>query len=313
MRTERIIDSDAALDLEEMQWWDANAGTIEKIWAQNIHYQKAIRLGYLSRMKRFFQHGKNGQVNILEVGCGSGWVGRLVADDQLHIIGTDFSSGQLAIAEKNARVWHKEKFCRYELADASTFKQNVDGVLIHALLHHLSHRELTVFFEQLAQVASGTRIFIYEPVFYTPSTEEASVYDRIINRLKNMLRNFALRKISKSPTDDRALTEAMNKINNDADQNGWYISPKEVPFYDGELEKYLGSFCTLQNKYIVNKTELDIAQAMSLKGIEKPGDLFTGIVLPLASWLDKLSFSGNFKRFIYPHQHLFVCFEWIRK
>jgi hypothetical protein len=35
MRTKRIIQSDAETDEAEKKWWNANATTIEKIWAQS--------------------------------------------------------------------------------------------------------------------------------------------------------------------------------------------------------------------------------------------------------------------------------------
>ncbi len=49
-----------------------------------------------------------------------------------------------------AKQFNKEKYCAYELADASSFKKEVDGVVIHALLHHLSANELKKFFTQFA-------------------------------------------------------------------------------------------------------------------------------------------------------------------
>ena len=92
MRTERIVVSTKELDELEKEWWNSNAETIEKIWAQNLDLQKQIRLFYLSRMKKFFLTGTNKKpFKVLEIGCGTGWVGRLIAGPGLHIIGTDFS------------------------------------------------------------------------------------------------------------------------------------------------------------------------------------------------------------------------------
>lgn len=315
MRTKRINISSPELDNTEQKWWDDNAQVIEKIWAQNIHFQNVIRLPYLAKMKAFFLEGNSKRpVKILEIGCGSGWVCRLVADKDFHVIGTDFSQGQLAIAHQNAKAFDKEAYCTYEQADASTFqKKDIDGVVIHALLHHLSTEELTNFFEQFAQLPSGTKIFMYEPVFFNRQAGEKSLRDKIINKLIYKLRNYSLARARKIGSTDQDLAKVMTRIDKDAAENGWYISPKEVPFYEGELERFVEPLCTLQKKYIVNKTDLDIAQELTLNSIDKPDGFFANTLIPLAIKLDELSFSGKFTHYMEEHQHLFVCFEWIKK
>ncbi len=314
MRTKRIIESDIKTDEAEKIWWNTNAALIEKIWAQELDMQKVIRLPYLKRMKAFIiNNAVSSTVKILEIGCGSGWVCRLVADENFHVIGTDFSEGQLAIAHTMAKQFNKEKYCKYELADASSFKKEVDGVVIHALLHHLSSTELEKFFEQFAQLKKGTRVFVYEPIFFARQQGNATVVDKLLNIFIKTVRSVAFNVASLLGKKNIALADAMTKINRDAEENGWYISPKEIPFAPGELENYFLPHCTLQNQYIVNKTDLDIAQNLTMNGIDKPGFLFSKILIPIASWLNRLSFKGKFTHFLHPHQHLFVCFEWIKK
>ncbi len=240
MREQRIEESDVLLDQQEMHWWDTNAATIEKIWALNVDLQKIIRLPYLKRMKRFFTSNTNHKpLKILEIGCGSGWVCRLVADENFHVLGTDFSAGQLAIAREQAKSAHKEKFCTYELADAVTFQKHMDGVVIHALLHHLSTRELIGFFEQLATIPTGTKIFMYEPVFINTQEGKPSLRDKVLNKLITKVKNFSIKRARTKGTPDGELNLAMKKIYEDATNNGWYITPKEVPFYQDELYSYL--------------------------------------------------------------------------
>jgi SAM-dependent methyltransferase len=305
MRTERINTSTPELDNQERVWWNNNAETIEKIWAQNIHFQNVVRLPYLKKMKRFFLKDKS-KATILEIGCGTGWVGRLVADESINFIGTDFSEGQLAIAKQKAKG--KENFLKYELADASTFEKDVDGVLIHALLHHLSSEELNLFFREFSKLKRGTKIFIYEPVFYGHNPSAPSFKDRVINKLIYVIKN----KFTK-PQRDIDLMAAMKKINEDAENNGWYISPKEVPFYDGELEKFINPYCELENKYIVNKSDYEISQSLTMSGIDKPSLLYSELIIPFLARLDQMAFKGNFRHYLYPHQHLFTCYEWVKK
>jgi 2-polyprenyl-3-methyl-5-hydroxy-6-metoxy-1,4-benzoquinol methylase len=314
MRTSRVVESNLELDELEREWWNAKAQTIEKIWAQNQHFQKVIRLPYLSKMREFFLSGaRKLPVIILEIGCGSGWVCRSVTDEKIHVIGTDFSEGQLKIARNMAKLEGKEKYCTYELADASTFNKDVDGVVIHALLHHLSTNELKFFFEQFSQLQSGTKIFMYEPIFFAKQNGKKAFVDKVLNKIIYEVKTFAINKAEKKGKKDVQLNLNMKEIFEEAEKKGWYISPKEIPFYENELENYMSPMCTLQKKYIVNKTDLDISQALTLNGYERPPFLFSKILIPLVRKLDKLSFKGKFTHYIPPNQHLFVCFEWIKK
>jgi len=313
MRTERIVESTKEIDELEKEWWNANAVTIEKIWAQSFRLQKLVRVPYLEKMKRFFLDSTNKRpLKILEIGCGSGWVCRLVADKDFNIIGTDFSDAQIALAKEMAVLQGKEEFCVYEVADASAFEKDVDGVVIHALLHHLSAKELQVFFKQFSEIKKGTRVFMYEPVFLDKQPGKASFFDRAINKVIHEVKMFAINKAKKSGQEDVELNKKIEKIFNDAQEKGWYISPKEVPFYEKELDEYMKPLCTLQKKYIVNRSELEIAEVLAAWRIEKPGFLFSGILIPLVRQLDKISFQGKFTHYLPANQHVFVCSEWVK-
>ena len=314
MREERIKVSDPILDKQEMDWWDTNASIIENIWALNLDLQKIIRLPYLKKMKQFFtSSAKHLPVKILEIGCGSGWVCRLVADENFHVIGTDFSAGQLEIASSKAKFYHKEKFCKYELSDASAFPKDIDGVIIHALLHHLSVEELNFFFKQLAKIPSSTKVFIYEPVFIKQQQALPSFRDKVLNRIITNLKKFSIDRAKAIGSPDNDLNNALEKIYKDAEEYGWYISPKEIPFYQDELTDYLAPHFNTKNVYIVNKSDLEVSQALILNKIEKPDFVFSKILIPLLLWFDKLAFQGNFTFYISPLAHQFVCFELERK
>jgi ubiquinone/menaquinone biosynthesis C-methylase UbiE len=313
MRTKRIENSTKEVDELERQWWNSNAETIEKIWAQSFSLQKIVRVPYLEKMKKFFLNSTNKRpLKILEIGCGSGWVCRLVADKDFHIIGTDFSEAQIALAKEMAARQEKEEYCSYEVADASAFEKDVDGVVIHALLHHLSENELQNFFRQFAEIKKGVRVFMYEPVFLDKQPGKAGFFDRAINKVIHEVKMVAIKKAKKTGHEDVKLNEKIKKIFNDAQKNGWYISPKEVPFYEKELDGYMKPLCTLQKKYIVNRSDLEIAEILAAWKIEKPGFLFSGILIPLVRQLDKISFKGKFTHYLPANQHVFVCSEWVK-
>jgi SAM-dependent methyltransferase len=312
MRTERIIHPSEAGNQLEKEWWNKHAATIEKIWAQNIYFQKKVRLPYLKKAKAFFLKDAPRPYTVHEIGCGSGWVGRLIADENLRIIGTDFSDSQIEIAKKNALVEGKTNYVRYIVSDENTFIES-DGLLIHAFLHHLSKDELEAFFKIFEKYKPGTKIFIYEPVFYKPKEGAPSFGDKMVNKINAIIRWGSIRLAEMTGNKDEDLDDDIKRINYQAKSNDWYISPKEIPFFEGELESYLTRYCTIEKKYIVNKTDYDISQALTLNGFQKPNFLYSKILMPLTGLLDRVSFKGRFEHFLYKHQHLFTCFECVKK
>ncbi len=314
MREKRIKESNSQLNKQEMDWWDSNAKIIEKIWAMNYEFQRIIRLPYLKKMKKFFKSDiKKPPLIILEVGCGTGWVCRMIADEDLHIIGTDFSTGQLSIAKEQAKLFNKIKFCTYELADASSFKKNIDGVVIHALMHHLSEEELKLFIEELSKLPPDTKVFLYEPVFIKHQASKPSIRDKILNKIITKLKRISIKRAQKLGSMDTELKNEIENIYEEAKNKGWFISPKEVPFYEDELNNYLLPIFNINKKYIVNKSDLDISQELIINKIEKPDFVFSRVLIPLSAWLDKLAFKGNYTSYLAPLTYQFVCFELTRK
>ena len=108
--------------------------------------------------------------HVVELGCGSGWVGQSICGRELRITGTDFSASQIALARENAARKRLDAFTHYQVATSGVWP-SLDragtGILIHAFLHHLDGAELDAFFDMLHRnVPPGTQIWIYEPAFY---------------------------------------------------------------------------------------------------------------------------------------------------
>ena len=313
MRLTRIHTSTKELDEKEHTWWNTNSDLIETIWANSYQIQKAIREPYLKRMKKFFlKDAKSLPVNILEVGCGTGWVCRLIADKNFHVVGTDFSESQINRAKQESICFDKAEYCKYQLANASTFDKEYDGVVIHAFLHHLTIDELAIFFNEFSKRRKETKVFVYEPVFYEP-TQKAGVTEKILNRSINLLKKIAFNRIEKTRPLNKSLLNQWKKIYDLAQEEGWYISPKEVPFYENEIHDYLNKYCTILDEYIVTHTDLDIAQKLILHDVQSPSFFFTKFIFPIIQQLEKQFFKRNFRPFIYKNQHLFVCYELIIK
>jgi len=83
---------------------------------------------------------------VLEIGCGTGGTARLLAPSVAEIIGTDISSGMIAIANRRAAEEGVENV-RFETADAldpSFGDGQFDAILAHNLLHLLEDIPATV-------------------------------------------------------------------------------------------------------------------------------------------------------------------------
>jgi hypothetical protein len=207
----------------------------------------------LQRARDFFAAGRDDahhRAHVVELGCGSGWVGQSICGPNLRITGTDFSASQIALARENAERKRLGAFTHYQVATSGVWP-SLDragtGILIHAFLHHLDGAELDAFFDMLHQHAPpGTQIWIYEPAFYpdapvsgtaeTPANPFAyRAGTAIVAQMSKIYRRLNL-----IDTDTRDRFAALFARANDA---GWHLSPKEVPFqldaFDRELARHV--------------------------------------------------------------------------
>src|SRR4051794_3007935 len=98
---------------------------------------RAARGQYLTRAKNFFAAIPN--AHVVELGCGSGWVGQSICGPDLRITGTDFSQSQIDLARKRARRRRLDAYTDYIVATSGTWpslRSAPTGILIHAFLHH---------------------------------------------------------------------------------------------------------------------------------------------------------------------------------
>jgi SAM-dependent methyltransferase len=311
MRTVRIIKSTAEIDRIENEWWNVNSATIETIWAHTYRLQRSIRYPYLKKAKAFLQDS-GGKKLVWEVGCGTGWVCRMIADSEFNILGTDFSKAQIDTAIKQAAKFNKHEYCSYEVSDASSVVEGHDGIFIHALLHHLSQEELEGFFKLMATQRKGIRVFLYEPVFPAEKFDKISVSAYIVKKVIGLFRKSANLLIRILGKRNDTLIDQANFISKEAETKGWFLSPKEVPFYESELDNYLRQDFTIHKKYFVNMLDYTLAMNLVLHNLGEPGFIFTKIILPMATWLDRLFFSLDF-RSVTKGQYFFCCYELEKK
>jgi 2-polyprenyl-3-methyl-5-hydroxy-6-metoxy-1,4-benzoquinol methylase len=295
------------LDTLEYEWWDKHAHTVEAVWALPEELRRACRNHYMKRARKFFLAGvKKRPARILEFGCGSGWVGRLIAEPgKLHVIGVDNSNSQIDLAKQAAAAENLSGTCEYVCADLNEWMKDgaateqVDGVLVHAILHHFSQQEIQHLLKMLGQFKPGTRLFIYEPVFLDKpnrinSSQKAKDIYKYAKGLPWKWQTSVLKDFEKDR--DHELTDALNSLLQQAAQNGWVLSPKEVVFREEELDQLLSKYFVIRNRSVCNFHSLFVAQQAALINNRQAWQPIIDWVIPAARVLDELLYKVNLQR-----------------
>jgi 2-polyprenyl-3-methyl-5-hydroxy-6-metoxy-1,4-benzoquinol methylase len=101
-------------------------------------------------------------MSLCELGCGSGWLGRFCARQDVRVVGYDISPGMIEIAREEAAreglEAHYEVADMEELAPAETF----DTCLLYDSLHHSARADLVLASARRALRPGGT-LLLAEP------------------------------------------------------------------------------------------------------------------------------------------------------
>ncbi len=268
----RSISSDKTIEKLEYDWWNENAETIRKVWEMHDDVSWIIRKDYIQKGKQFLLDKSDKSIKLLELGCGSGWVGQLFMGPRIHIIGTDFSENQIDLAEKNASRKEKQEYCSYFVSSSGEWRDefnDVDGVLIHCYLHHLNEKEISETLLTIKnKLSKGVKIWIYEPAFYL-SADQQLEKKQPISRFSYIqqsifLRNFLGKLFENKNWVDKGTYEALIKLQKKATENGWYLSPKEIPFEVDEFSTKLEDYFTVANHYWATINAIGDAQQINL-------------------------------------------------
>lgn len=260
-KANRDYSSNPELDCSEHQWWNENSQIISAIWEMDEEISWEIRKNYINKITHFFQtdNGKSG--TIFEIGCGSGWLGQFIASPKIKIIGTDFSEEQIHLAKSKAQKKKIDDFCFYYTLKSNEWPsdiKNVDLILIHCILHHLDKKEIDIFFNNLKlNLKSGTKVWIYEPAFYVNTTfvrndDKIKVKTRLAYLGGQIIANSLTKFLEKFNLIDEKLYQQFINLSKNADEKGWYLSPKEIPFDVNEFSNYLMTKLYVRTHYWQN-------------------------------------------------------------
>lgn len=323
MRKIRLENKSEALDSLELEWWDKNALMIEKIWKFDDFLSRIIRKNYIRKSQKFIL-GEKKNVKVLELGCGSGWVGQFFASKNIFVHGTDFSPNQVDLARKNAALVGKQKYTSYEVADSTKANfdtSDYDAVLLHAFIHHLDQPEFDKLFAGiLSQMKSGTKFWFYEPTHVgkienikkSKNKNKLRILAMILgNKTVNMISNLA----GSLKLNDELLKKQFENETKTAQQNGWYFSPKEIPIESEEFAKTLrANGITVRNSYWATGFLIGWANCVALLRNRELRRLLSNLIIrPLATLDDWIITDDEFmNRIMKPPSYAFRVWECVK-
>jgi SAM-dependent methyltransferase len=319
---ERSQISDPVTDQLEEAWWNQNAEVIEAIWAQPYAIRVAVRSHYMMQAKQFFLNGSDRPIRVLEVGCGSGWVGRMIAEPgEIEILGIDLSEQQINLARQNVASEGLDSVCEYYCQNLANFVVNenprVSCVIIHAILHHLSWQEIHIILSQIASLGAGTKIFVYEPVYLNRESSRSGIaaqvlypWSGILSRIPRILSKILVQGQSKHL--DCMLQEKVQTLCKESTEKGWVLSPKEIVFQEEELLTALSQYCLVNKRYLCNHTSIGACQPAVFYNSDRLHTLLSKTVLPLSIWIDHHLFKTNMIARV-TNEYVFMGYECIVK
>ena len=287
-RAPRIQTSSPALDQEEVEWWNAHADLIERIWGLSDALCREVRGGYLAEIRALFQKitGKK-KLHLLEIACGSGWPGRLLADPDTRVTGLDFSEKQIQLAREKAAA-SGAMHCDYRCADVSEIPAllaggEFDGSFIHCGIHHLSGDELRAAARSLSAAPRGTPVILVEPVYHDRRNFFGGFLARILDAAYRALQS----RLTPGFAPDHTIAADTQALLEKADRASWFLSPKEMPFTLAELETVFGGFFTIGDVGIVTHYTLRLGQFLTTLDDTKAADAIGAKWLPRLNGLDR--------------------------
>jgi hypothetical protein len=286
-------------DRSEHLWWNTNADVVERLWANDDETRQALRADYLRKARRFLTDGESTDAVIVELGCGSGWVGRsLVRGTSNRLLGIDLSEAQVQIARSKAEAEGLSTHCVYVCANLSDVPRMaripaVSGFLIHAILHHLTWSEIDRSLADAVKVAPGAKLFAYEPVFFRRDERSVGFVGRVsrlfaVSTALCVLLCMRLYGRITSGARDRTVVAEADRVSREAAENKWVLSPKEIVFEREELLDTLGKHFVVKRSYLCNYMDMVAAGMASV--LREPGRekrVFLNAFLPVLRALDR--------------------------
>jgi SAM-dependent methyltransferase len=177
---------------DEEAWWDKYGTYMTYQWKLTPSLNKILRAELENDFEQFLL---NPNENLLDLGCGGGWLSLHFAEKGMDVLGVDISHEQINAANKSKIDKKLENLefvcCDFIQWDTEKYKENFSNVFVNAFLHHLPEKELELIINKIATVLKpGGKVYMYEPLCSSSGVRSFSV--RTIDLFSNYLNYFLL-------------------------------------------------------------------------------------------------------------------------
>jgi SAM-dependent methyltransferase len=163
--TEREI---AEWHADENEWWEKYADIMSRQWELDDYSNKVLRKNIQTES---FKHLVKEDGNLLDLGCGNGWLSFKFNAAGMRTLGIDFSQKQIELAN-NSKASHGISNASFLCSDIlswdySNYLDSFDSIHINAFLHHLPSEELDELFRIISKVSKNkASLYLYEPIYF---------------------------------------------------------------------------------------------------------------------------------------------------
>ncbi len=257
------------LDRAERDWWHEHADLEERFcWVQPPEVQRLLRGRYLKRIAAEAGPGDS----VLEVGCGTGWLSRLLAEAGVaSVTGIDFSSQQIRLA-RAAPTAAGQGRVRFEEASVDQLVdegRSFDVIVMHAFLHHLSTAEISdVLAGARRLLGPGGRLVVLEPVLHGPGGGRKPLTLRLLNKIERLPLGLSARGLRPVSPGERRVRDRLEQ--RAAAELPFGPAPKETAFEPDELVRLLEVHVRVAERIPVASSCFLVAEQLLLAELSQP-------------------------------------------
>jgi SAM-dependent methyltransferase len=159
-----------ALDhVSEVKKFDHYAQTYEQAHAESIRASgESPEYFAQHKLECLLRLGVSAEASVLDYGCGTGSLTRLLSGRFRSVAGYDPSAGSLDVARERASA------ARFYASDTEIPSAAFDAAVLSGVLHHVPPHERPALVEAaVAKLKPGGRLFVFEHNPYNPLTLKA--------------------------------------------------------------------------------------------------------------------------------------------
>ncbi|MBW7881360.1 MAG: class I SAM-dependent methyltransferase [Caldilineaceae bacterium] len=290
----RLYETTPEIDAVELSWWERFSDLEDRFcWVQPASVHRILRGHYVGHVMSKVPP----DATILELGCGTGWLCRLMAAlGAQHVVGLDFSPSQIQVAQRETTMAGLDDLASFICARPEQLidmGQTFDAIIAHGFLHHLSTSEIQATVALISALLNPRgRLFIVEPFRRHPSEKPGPLFRfsvGVMLRLSSIANPHSRwRRLAETPRESSFRKQISQRDSNVSPRGP---SPKEIPFIPGELDALLAKHFTIVKQKPCMLISHLVVQEWLLRAESLPKRSLSAVhlVARIAALLDRLA------------------------